>query len=137
MKVFEKGQRVVLTNEAEDYAGVVLDFYCDYGEHRVDVQTEGGRRLSPNAEWDVEPVKGDEVEDLTLLAEMLNKARLQAKPGGEHVARANLTRETEAVLYRTLMLLTDELLDVNTVFNAILAGTDVREALALAEDGED
>lgn len=137
MKVFEKGQRVTYTGLGAKRQGVVTNHFCDHGDHFVGVLLDGDDYDKEFSEEQVEPVKGDEVEDLTLLAEMLNKARLQAKPGGEHVARANLTRETEAVLYRTLMLLTDELLDVNTVFNAILAGTDVREALALAEDGED
>jgi hypothetical protein len=75
-----------------------------------------------------------EREALITVAETLNKARLQAKPEQPHVGRENLTHEIEVVLYRTLMQLIDELLDVNTAFDAILAGKTVREALIEEEE---
>jgi hypothetical protein len=131
MKTFEKGQRVVITNEAEDYEGVVLDFYCDYGEHRVDMQTDGGRRLSPNAEWDVKPVKGSRIEDLTLLAETLDKARLQAN--NINGADGDIYRTISESLYDVLEAIAGNEQVGYRIYSSILDGITVREALTLEE----
>jgi hypothetical protein len=68
------------------------------------------------------------------IAEKLNEARILAKPDVPHAALNALRGRISSNLYSTLMLLVDEILDVNTVYDAMLGGMAVREALNIVEE---
>jgi hypothetical protein len=76
-------------------------------------------------------------EPFITIAETLNEARIQATPAGPHAALDALSGRISSNLYETLMLLVDEIIDVNTVYEAILDGKTVREALKIVEEEEE
>jgi hypothetical protein len=131
MKTFEKGQRVTYTGYSETRQGAVVSHFCDHGDHFVGIRFDGGTSEREVSEDLVEPVKGDRIEDLTLLAETLNKARLQA----------NNINGADGDIYRTISGSLDDVLGAIAgdeqvgyrIYSYVLDGSTVREALTLEE----
>lgn len=140
MKTFTKGQRVVVTSGGNTFEGVVVESYIDFivGDIQVQVLADGENRVRNYSDDAVEPVKGYMIEDATLLAETLDRARLMANASDEYAiaSQRGVYGQIAQALQDTLEVIFVDQVEDHSLFaalaySAILDGNTVREALAL------